>query len=76
MAGICTRFTDKVYPKFSEFVCDTVDEVAGLPTTTTCGTGAFAQYNYYAPLGSTCIVGNEGGDILVYMLFSFGWKQI
>lgn len=30
----------------------------------------------YAPFGSTCVVGNKDGELILYMLFSFGWKKL
>lgn len=77
MAAMCIRYGDRANVGIMEFVADTVDEcVNEAPTTTRKGTGAFEAYQQYAPIGSTCIVGNEGGDVLVYMLFSFGWKEL
>ena len=77
MAGVAMKYGDRANIGFFEFVCDTVDEcVNEAPTTTRKGTGAFEAYQQYAPIGSTCIVGNEGGNLLVYMLFSFGWKPL
>lgn len=76
MAGTCIRFADRANEQLMEFVADTVAEVQDLPTTTTFGKGAFATYQMTAPLGSTCVVGNEGGDILVYALFGFGWREV
>lgn len=76
MAGICMRYADKANTTLMEFCCDSVSEVSDLPTTTQHGKGVFADYKQCAPMGSTCIVGNEGGDLLNYMLFSFGWKKL
>lgn len=76
MAGLHTKINDAPQIGLMEFVCDKIEEVKDAPTTTEMGKGVFANCKYYAPIGSTLIVGNEGGDILVYMLFSFGWKQI
>lgn len=76
MAGVRTRYNDKAAVNLMEFACDTIDEVQDAPTTTSFGKGVFADYDQTAPMGSTCIVGNEGGDLAVFMLFSFGWKQI
>ena len=62
-----------------EFVVETVEEIQYLPTITEKGSGPFKNkpgFNSCAPIGSTCIVGNGGADILVYMLFSNGWKEI
>lgn len=77
MAGVAMKYGDRPNIGFFEFVCDTVEEcVNEAPTTTRKGTGAFEAYQQYAPIGSTCIIGNEGGDVKIYMLFSFGWKEI
>ena len=76
MAGTCIRYGDRPNVNIMEFVCDTIDEIKDAPTTTTKGKGVFETYKFCAPVGSTLIVGNEGGDVLVYMLFSFGWKQM
>lgn len=73
MAGRILTYKD--YMHAADFAVDTVDEIAYLPTTEAEGTGIFAGHKKRA-MGSTCIVGNEDGDLLVYMLFSFGWKQI
>ena len=35
-----------------------------------------ANFKMYPPIGSTCIVGNGTDEVLVYMLFSNGWKQM
>lgn len=76
MAGIRTKINNIPCTNTMEFICDTVDEVQDAPTTTEIGKGVFADYDCCAPIGSMLIVGNEGGDVLIYMLFSFGWKQI
>ena len=77
MAGVAMKYGDRANIGFFEFVCDTVDEcVNDAPTTTRKGKGVFEAYQQYAPIGSTCIVGNPDGDVKVYMLFSFGWKEI
>lgn len=76
MSGICLRYGDRANVGIMEFVCDEISEVQDLPTTTNHGKGAFENYKQTAPIGSICIVGNEGGNLLVYMLFSFGWKAL
>lgn len=76
MAGILLRYGDKANVNVAEFACDTVAEVNNLPTTTQKGTGIFSQYQHTVPMGSTCIVGNQGEGVLVYMLFGFGWKNM
>lgn len=77
MAGLCIRYGDRPNVGLMEFACDYESEVADLPTMTEKGKGVFADYKQYAPLGSTCLVGNGmDGELLVYMLFSFGWKKL
>ena len=76
MAGVAMKYGDRANIGFFEFVCDTIDEcVNEAPTTTRKGTGAFEAYQQYAPIGSTCIVGNNG-DTKVFMLFSNGWQEV
>jgi hypothetical protein len=76
MAGICLRYEDRANVDLMEFACDTIDEIDDAPTTTRGGVGVFSKYTTPAPIGSTLIVGNSGGEMMVYMLFGFGWKQI
>lgn len=79
MAGTLLRIGDNPNINICEFCVDTVDEIQYLPTTTTKASGYFASnpnFDMYPPIGSTCIVGNGDGDLLVYMLFSNGWKEI
>ena len=76
MAGVCTRYGDRANVGLMEFCCDEINEVQDAPTTTSKGKGVFSAYQQCAPMGSTLIVGNEGGDLMTFMLFSFGWKQI
>lgn len=79
MAGTLLRMGDKPNTNIMEFVIDSEDEIKYLPTTTSKGTGIFANdpsFNFFAPIGSTCIVGNENKELFVYMLFTFGWKKI
>lgn len=79
MAGMLLRMGDKPNVNIMEFVVDSESEIQYLPTTTNKGSGVFENnpsFNFTAPIGSSCIVGNDGGDLLVYMLFSFGWKKI
>ena len=76
MAGVAMKYGDRANIGFFECVCDTVDEcVNEAPTTTRKGTGAFEAYQQYAPIGSTCTVGNNG-DTKVFMLFSNGWQEV
>lgn len=79
MAGSLLRYAGKENPELCEFVVDSESELADLPSTTKIGTGIFENnpsFDSFAPIGSVCIVGNEGGDLLIYMLFSFGWKLL
>ena len=76
MAGIVTRYGARANVGSMEFCRESVDEVQDAPTTTSKGKGVFSAYQQCAPMGSTLIVGNEGGDLMTFMLFSFGWKQI
>ena len=76
MAGICLEYNGQSNAKLLSFACDSTEEIKYLPTTTDPGTDIFADYDYPIPIGSTCTVGNEGGNLLVYMLFSFGWKAL
>ena len=79
MAGMLLRMGDKPNVNIMEFVVDSESEIQYPPTTTNKGSGVFENnpnFNFIAPIGSSCIVGNDGGDLLVYMLFSFGWKKI
>lgn len=76
MAGICIRYADSPNVALMEFACDTVDEcVNEAPTMTKPGTGVFKKHKQFAPMGSTCIVGNHGSTKL-YMLFSDGWQEV
>lgn len=79
MAGILLRMGNNPNVNSMEFVVDSENEVQYLPTAEHKGTGNFKNdlsFSCCAPIGSTCIVGNNGGNVLVYMLFSFGWKKI
>lgn len=76
MAGIITQYRGNVDANIVEFTIDSENEIQYLPTTTSVGTGDFSRFDKTVPIGSTCIVGNENGDLLVYMLFSFGWKKM
>jgi len=79
MAGMLLRMGDKPNVNIMEFVVDSESEIQYLPTTTTKGSGIFANnpnFNFTIPIGSTCIVGNQNDTLKVYMLFSFGWKEL
>ena len=72
---LCSEFGGQQNTIICSFVCDNVDEVQYLPTTKKKGTGTFADFNHYANIGSTVTVNSDSG-VLVYMLFSEGWKQL
>lgn len=79
MSGMLLRMGDRANTNIMEFCVDSKDEIDYLPTTTRKGTGIFSNntmFDFIAPIGSTCTVGNEDGNVLVYMLFSFGWKEL
>ena len=79
MAGTLLRIGDRPNTNICEFCVDTVDEIELLPTTNKKASGKFADhanFKMYPPIGSTCIVGNGTDEVLVYMLFSNGWKQM
>lgn len=76
MAGIISKYRDKANANLLEIVCDSEQELMDTaPTTDKKGTGDFAFYNGYAPLGSTAIV-DAGSKVSIYILFSSGWKKI
>lgn len=76
MAGQLLRYGDHANVGVMEFVVDSEDELQFLPTMAQPGTNMFSNVGF-APIGSTCIVGNgEGEDISIYMLFSSGWKKL
>lgn len=79
MSGILLRVGDRPNTNICEFCVDTVDEIQLLPTTTKKASGKFADdanFKMNPPIGSTCVVGNGDDALLVFMLFSNGWKQI
>lgn len=79
MAGTLLRIGDRPNVNVCEFVVDTEDEVDFLPTTKEKASGLFAgrpDFDSLPPIGSTCVVGNKEGDLIIYMLFSFGWKKL
>lgn len=79
MAGNLIKIRDRINNNVCEYVVDTIEEVALLPTTEHKGTGKFAgnaDFEILPKIGSTCIVGNGDDKVLVYMLFSNGWKQL
>lgn len=76
MSMVCSKFGNSANIPICEFVADSVDELlSDAPTTKKKGTGKFSEFNHYAPIGSTAIV-NNSGSIVVYMLFSDGWKEM
>lgn len=79
MAGNLMTMGGRANTNVCSFVVDSVDEVELLPTSTRKGIGKFADdlsFDMCAPIGSTAIVGNETGDLIVFQLFSFGWKRL
>ena len=76
MALQCTKFGERYNTTLCEFVVDSEDDIKYLPTTTKNGSGEFEHFNHTCPIGSITTVGNEGGELLVYELFSFGWKKL
>lgn len=76
MSMVCTKFGGFSNISLCEFVADSVDELlSDAPTTKKKGTGNFANFDHYAPIGSTATV-NNSGSIVIYMLFSEGWKEM
>ncbi len=76
MAGVRNFYGNSPDAPISIFCVDTVEEVKCLPTTKVKGTGLLSHMDYTANQGSICEVGNESGTLLVYKLFSFGWKEL
>lgn len=76
MSGICIRYADHANIGIMQFACDTIDEcINEAPTMNRKGSGVFKNYKQYAPMGSTCIVANNGAT-KVFMLFSAGWQEL
>lgn len=76
MSLICSKYGEHGNTIVCEFVCDSVDELlSDAPTTTKMGSGNFAEFQHYANIGSTATVNSDSG-VLVYILFSEGWKQV
>jgi len=79
VAGILLTMGGRPNVNVMEFVVDTEEEIQYLPTTNRSGIESFkgdANFDFCAPLGSTCIVGNKNSYLKIYMLFSFGWKEM
>ena len=79
MAGKLLQIGNNYNADIRQYCVDTVEEIQLLPTTTSPGTGDFAnnaEFKCVIPMGSTCIVGNGDEDVLVFMLFSDGWKEM
>ncbi|WP_313069791.1 hypothetical protein [Lacrimispora sp.] len=79
MAGTLLRIGDKPNVNMCEFVVDTEEEIEYLPTTKKKASGLFnssPDFDVCPPIGSTCCVGNENGDLIIYMLFTFGWRKL
>ncbi len=72
---LCSEYGGQSNTIICGFVCDTVDEVKDLPTTTKKGSGNFASFDHYANIGSTVTIGNNGSTKIM-MLFSSGWQEI
>lgn len=75
MAGMLLKIGKSYNTNVMEFAVDTEDEINFLPTTKEKGKEMFSGIDY-APFGSTCVVGNKDGELILYMLFSFGWKKL
>lgn len=73
---ICDEFGGSKNIATCNFILDSEDELQFLPTTEKMGSGKFEDFTHHAPIGSTAIVGNDGGELLVFQLYSFGWKKI
>lgn len=79
MAGTLLRIGDRPNVSIMEFVIDSENEIQYLPTTDKQGSGPFkgiSGFDSSAPLGSICTVGNQGAEVKIYELFSFGWKEL
>ncbi len=72
---LCSEYGGQPNTIICGFVCDTVDEVKDLPTTTKKGSGNFASFDHYANIGSTVTIGNNGSTKIM-MLFSSGWQDL
>lgn len=72
---LCSEYGGQPNTIICDFVCDTVDEVKDLPTTTKKGSGNFASFDHYANIGSTVTIGNNGSTKIM-MLFSSGWQDL
>ena len=76
MSMVCTKFGGSSNIALCEFVADSVDEwLSDAPTTKRKGQNNFSDFDHFAPIGSTATVNSDSG-VLVYMLFSEGWKQL
>lgn len=85
MAGILAEIGGKPNIETCTFYVDSESEVKDLPTTTTHAKGNFADnpdFKMLPPIGSICIVGKsdtdeeETGGLIIYILFTDGWKKI
>lgn len=73
---ICDEFGGSKNIATCSFICDSVDELlSDAPTTKRKGQNNFSDFDHFAPIGSTATVNSDSG-ILVYILFSEGWKQL
>lgn len=75
MAGSLLKLGNQYNTRVMEFAVDSETEIQYLPTTKEKGKEMFKNIDP-VPFGSTCMVGNESGDLEIYMLFSFGWKKL
>ena len=79
MAGNLIKIGNRYNTAICEYAVDEEDDIQFLPTTIEKATGKFADDPNFAicpPMGSICTVGNEGGELLVYQLYGFGWKRL
>lgn len=73
---ICDEFGGSKNIATCSFICDSVDELlSDAPTTKRKGQNNFSDFDHFAPIGSTATVNSDSG-VLVYILFSEGWKQL
>ena len=76
MSMVCTKFGGSSNIALCDFVAYSVyDLLADAHTTKKKWSVIFAYFDHYAPIGSTATV-NNSGSIVVYMLFSEGWKEM
>lgn len=85
MAGILAEIGGKSNINTCTFYVDSEDEVKNLPTINTRAKGSFANnpdFKMLPCIGSVCIVGRSDKDdeesdgLIIYILFTDGWKKI